>query len=88
MTLSELHPPGGDDIISHYNTETTHITHGTGTGKTRNEEMEMGNGNKWWKWETGEEKWAFSFITALHAFFAFSNTFWSRRLPQEIAERK
>ena len=23
VTLSELHPPGGDDIISHYNTETT-----------------------------------------------------------------
>ena len=23
------------------------------------------------------EKWAFSFITALHALFVFSNTFWS-----------
>ena len=50
-----------------------------GTGKTRNEKMEMGN---------GDEKWEFSFITALHALLAFSNTFWSRLLPQEIAERK
>ena len=27
----------------------------TGTGKTRNEEMEMGN-VKWQKWEMGDEK--------------------------------
>ena len=55
---------------------------GTGIGKTRNEEMEMRNGRF--------KKWAFPFITVLHALFAFSNTFWSGPfiLPQEIAERK
>ena len=47
----------------------------TGTGKTRNEEMEMGNGGNG---KLEMKKWAFSFITALHAIFAFSNTFWSR----------
>ena len=46
--------------------------------------MEMGN-RKRRKWDM---KMGNFFITALHALFAFSNTFWSGLLPQEIAERK
>ena len=42
---------------------------------------------KKWKWETGDEKMGISFVSALHALFAFNNT-WSGLLPQEIAERK
>ena len=47
--------------------------------------MEMGNGGNG---KQEMKKWAFSFITALHVLFAFSNTFWSGLLPQEIAEGK
>ena len=41
----------------------------------------MGNGGNG---KREMKKWAFSFVTALHALFAFSNTFWSGLLPQEI----
>ena len=46
--------------------------HDTGTGKTRNEEMGMGNGKRR-KWETGDEKMGI-FLHNCIALFAFSNT--------------